>query len=162
MIRTVIGLDPGAATGYAEDTQYGYGMSTIDLGKDQPYGRRLLTLWDALRSRIGYWTHPEEILVCYEQPAMMQGKAGQQIAGYLAVIQLMCEEQGIPSYPVNQSTLKAFVRGKVGHEGKVTKEVMIEAAKVHGAEPGDDNQADAYWLARYGWEMVVPNMGVDT
>jgi len=158
MIRYVIGIDPGAATGYAEVTQYDHGMSTIDLGKDQPYGARLAKLWFALEDPLVGRVSSSTILVCYEQPAMMQGKAGQQIAGYLAVIQLFCELHGIASYPVNQSTLKAFVRGKTSHKGKMTKDVMIDAAYDYGFEPADDNQADALWLARYGWEMVVPTM----
>ena len=162
-MRTVIGLDPGAATGYAELASNGcfeLASETIRLDrKGEPYSQRLLLLWGALSARLGNHPTPEDFLVCYEQPAQMKGAALIQIAGYLAVIQLFCELHCIASYPVNQSTLKAWAAKTNGHKGKVTKEDMIAWAKAHGAEPTDDNQADAYWLARYGWEMVVPTMG---
>jgi len=160
MIRTVIGLDPGRQTGICVWSANGKArLQTVDLG-GPAMGTRLWMLW-----KLAFFAANDctpEILVVYEEPARMQGVAGQQIAQYLGVIRLWCEIHEVASYPVNQSTLKAWAAKTNGHKGKVTKEEMIRWAKAEGAEPGDDNQADAYWLARYGWEMVVPNMGVDT
>jgi len=160
MIRTVIGLDPGRQTGICVWSAVdGARLQTVDLGGPS-MGTRLRVLWEF--ASFAVQGSATEILVAYEEPARMQGAAGQQIAQYLGVIRLWCEIHEVASYPVNQSTLKAWAARANGHKGKVTKDEMIAWAYDHGAEPADDNQADAYWLARYGWEMVVPNMGVDT
>ena len=155
MIEHYVGIDPGRLTGYACISRYDTYVTTWDLGED-PYPVRLHRLWLEMEYDWASGRARGRSLVCYEQPARMQGVAGQHIAGYLAVIQLECERLGIMSYPVNQQTLKAFARATSGHDGPMTKEAMISTAQAMGAKPDDDNQADAWWLAEYGRRVVIP------
>jgi Holliday junction resolvasome RuvABC endonuclease subunit len=153
MIRTVIGIDPGQHTGIAVLTHTDVRLKTLELGPP-PMGPRLRTLWDLYSVAIG--SDNDSLLVVYEEPARMQGAAGMQIQQYLGVLRLWCEIHEVQSYPVNQSTLKGWVRRTRNITGKMDKDAMIAAAVREGAEPKDDNQADAYWLARYGREVVAP------
>lgn len=147
----IIGIDPGRHLGIALLHDGAIRTATYDLG-DGPIAVRLATLYRRLQS-----IRPPDLVV-YEEPAQMRGAAGQHIAQYLGVIRLWCELRQVPSYPVNQATLKAWVRQRTERTGKMDKRAMLEAARAEGAEVEDDNAADAYWLARYGMKKVITKM----
>ena len=67
-------------------------------------------------------------------------------SGFLAVMQVWCDNERIRYQGVPVSTLKKFATG----DGRAKKEAMIAAAKARGWNVGDDNQADAVWLLEYG------------
>jgi hypothetical protein len=150
--RFVIGIDPGRHLGYAF---VGSGMwwDTYDLGPAGP--EQLVALAKEVREMVDPTGRiPGDMLVCYEEPAMLRGHALVQIQRQLGVIIATLEEAGVPHYPVNQSTLKAWVRLNYSEGGKMDKEAMRAAAREVGALIEDHNAADAYWLARYGQEVV--------
>jgi hypothetical protein len=149
-MTTIIGLDPGRLTGVCvigEDVQ----CETVRLG---PHGSQ--QMWELLTTiRDKALARGPDVLLVYEEPAMMRGMALLQIQRMIGVIMVACEMWQIPHYPVNQSTLKAWVRELHHHEGRMDKAAMMAYVPPEvGVE--DDNQADAYWLARYGLAKVAP------
>lgn len=60
------------------------------------------------------------------------------------VLRLLVHERNIPYVEVPPASLKKFATGSSG----ASKAHMIDAAKEAGAIPVDDNQADAFFLAR--------------
>lgn len=60
------------------------------------------------------------------------------------VLRLLVHERNIPYVDVPPASLKKFATGRAGAK----KAHMIEAAEQAGARPVDDNQADAFHLAR--------------
>jgi len=60
------------------------------------------------------------------------------------VLRLLVHERNISYVEVPPASLKKFATGSSG----ASKEHMIEAAQSAGASPADDNQADAFFLAR--------------
>lgn len=68
--------------------------------------------------------------------------AAHAYGGALAVITAWCEEHGIPYESIPVGTIKRHATGK----GNADKRAMIEAARLRGWDPEDDNEADALWL----------------
>lgn len=71
--------------------------------------------------------------------------AAHAYGGALAVVTAWCEEHGIPYEAVPVAIIKKHATGK----GNANKAAMIEAAKLRGWHPEDDNEADALWLLDY-------------
>jgi len=158
--RYCVGIDPGREMGFAF-VGSGHDWHTFDLGKHS--SAQLARLAQIIRDHLE--EPPEQILVCYEEPAMLRGHALIQIQRQIGVIMATLESMGIPHYPVNQSTLKAWVAKHYIEGGtRPGKDEMIEAARDQAAYITDHNEADAYWLARYAQEVVWENVfgGVDT
>lgn len=73
------------------------------------------------------------------------------------VIRLMLHQWQRPYKDVAPTSLKKFVTGK----GSAMKdEVMMHVFKRWGWEAGDNNQADAYGLARIAWHLEHGNQGL--
>jgi Holliday junction resolvasome RuvABC endonuclease subunit len=60
------------------------------------------------------------------------------------ILRLVLYEHGIRHVDVPPASLKKYATGS----SEADKDAMIAAAIAAGASPGDDNQADAYFLAR--------------
>jgi hypothetical protein len=156
-MRTYIGIDPGRNMGWCiklpnEEIHAG----SVDLGKHS--SAQLKAAYETLGDILYEIDDVEgEILLCYEEPAMLRGHALIQIQRQIATIMLFCEFEDVPHYPVNQSTLKAWVRRQADHFGKMDKDTMIKAAQEHEPSITDHNAADAYWLARYAELEVKPH-----
>jgi hypothetical protein len=158
--RYCIGIDPGRHMGFCM-VGSGIWYDTIELGPHDSgqLARLAQTIRDYLEEP------PEQILVCYEEPAMLRGHALIQIQRQIGVIMATLEDLRIPHYPVNQQSLKAWVATRyMENVSRPGKDDMVQAAHEHGAYVKDDNQADAYWLARYAQEVVwdIVFGGVDT
>jgi len=69
------------------------------------------------------------------------------------VVRLLVHERRMTYVDVPPINLKKFATGSTSAE----KEHMIEAARAAGARPEDDNQADAYFLARIALACRVRN-----
>lgn len=72
--------------------------------------------------------------------------------GLYGVLTAWCEKNNVPYQGVPVQTIKKFWTGK----GNAKKEVMIEAARLHGYEPDDDNEADAIALAHWVRHEMAP------
>lgn len=67
------------------------------------------------------------------------------------VVKTLLLENEVPYVVVPPATLKLFATGS----GSASKDDMLEAARRLGATPTDDNQADAFFLARVAWAYVM-------
>jgi len=67
------------------------------------------------------------------------------------VVQLTLHELGVSAVSVAPVALKKFATGSP----KADKDVMILAAQRDGAAPADDNQADAFFLARIAFFLAT-------
>jgi Holliday junction resolvasome RuvABC endonuclease subunit len=59
--------------------------------------------------------------------------------GFLATLTAWCEQNAIPYEGVPVGTIKRHITGK----GNADKNAVIEAVRVRGFNPADDNEADA-------------------
>lgn len=91
-------------------------------------------------------------LVVYEEVRRHLGTdAAHAYGGFLAVLQMWCDENDIPysGIPVQQIKKKASGKGNCG------KEVMLEKAKEQWPDfEGDDNEADARFLSLCAVDLV--------
>ncbi len=89
-------------------------------------------------------------LVVYEE-CFHRGPAGARAFFSLAMLtHLACHDAGVPCDCVNVSTVKKFATGK----GNAKKYEMIAAAEEAGANPQNDDEADAYWIGRWARENL--------
>lgn len=144
----VVGIDPGMVTGWAV-LDHGVAMSgTWQLkAGNESYLKRLA---DQLASLIA--EHKPD-LICYEEP-VARGMAARSLNRQLGVIILVCEQMKVPHYPVNPGTLKKHATGS----GRADKEEMLLAAQQRGLLVTDHNACDAFWLADYGRNIILPTM----
>lgn len=79
-----------------------------------------------------------------------RGRSGAHLAELGGVIRLTLFEFAVPWVEVAPSTLKKFATGN----GHADKAAMVAAAVEAGGAPANDDEADAFWLRRYGIEEV--------
>lgn len=65
--------------------------------------------------------------------------------GFLATLQIFCEDNKIPYQGVPVGTIKKHITGK----GNANKQMVIDAIKLKGFDPKDDNEADALAILDY-------------
>ena len=159
----VIGIDPGLTTGWciAKDMQMDVGDEgeVVTLSIDSFEGGTW-KLTQAGRSYVEVlYAYVKEIieeqrsvnLVCYEEP-VARGNAAKSLNRQIAAIILACEHSKVPHYPVNPGTLKKYATGK----GNESKEEMVAESQAVGYPGTDHNEVDAFWLAGYGIDYVLP------
>lgn len=140
----ILALDLGTRTGWAIVYANG-GVHTgyVDFKGDrfEGGGMRFLRFRQWLDKLGGV---PE--YVYYEKVRRHLGTDAAQIyGGWLTVLTSWCEEHGVPYQGLTVQEIKIFATGK----GNANKGWMIEAAtKATGRQFDDDNEADAYWIAR--------------
>jgi Holliday junction resolvasome RuvABC endonuclease subunit len=157
-VTTVIGGDLSmAASGIAiwrNGTTYTHTITT-------PATMDKVGRWRTVVQRI--WAHVDgpTVVIVEDLPRGDVGGGTQLIerAGLLALVEYGCDARDIPFVLVNPSTLKVYATGK----GNASKQDMLTAARHMRAEPGNHNEADAWWLAtmaldnyRYG-RTFAPN-----
>lgn len=152
---SLLALDLGTKTGYAAFAGGATVSGTMDFkpGRYEGGGMRYLKLrrWlDELHA-----TSALTEVVFEEVRRHAATDAAHVYGGLLGVLTAWCEGQNpkVPylGYPVG--TIKKFATGK----GNADKAAMIEAVRLWGYEPVDDNEADAIALLRLA--MTERNVG---
>lgn len=144
----VIGIDPGTLCGWCVINRAG-GRETVDSGtwslKGSRYeggGMRFVRL-RSLLSELLQNVKPE--VLAFEEVRGHKGvDAAHVYGGIVAVLTEECERRGIPYGGVPVATAKKYATGK----GNANKEAMTRAAAAKWPGwTGDDNEADARWIA---------------
>jgi Holliday junction resolvasome RuvABC endonuclease subunit len=117
-------------------------LSTVDPG-NLDGGRRLAVIRDALVAACKSidWKLDFAALEGYSMGSVNRPFDLGEVGG---IIRLTLTDHGIPYVVVPPVIVKMFATGTTG----ATKEAMEDAAEALGATPGNDNEADAFFLAR--------------
>jgi Holliday junction resolvasome RuvABC endonuclease subunit len=136
-----LALDLGTKTGWAfmdRDSHMTSGVKEFKSDRWQGGGLRFLHFrsWlDEIKQRSSGIDR-----LYYEQVRRHAGTdASHLYGGWLAVLQVWCEENDIAYQGVPVGTWKRHACGK----GNADKQTVIAAMRARGFEPGDDNEADA-------------------
>jgi len=91
--------------------------------------------------------------VFYEEVRRHMGvDASHVYGGIVAILAEVCESRGIPYEAIPVGTIKKFATGK----GNASKEAMMSAAADRWPGwTGDDNEADARWIAATGIAQIT-------
>ena len=141
----VIGIDPGTRCGWCvlgDDGQVSSGTWNLKPSRFEGAGMRFVRLRKYLDELIRA-AHPDQ-LACEEVRRHLGVDAAHIYGGILAILQEQCEIYRIPYQGIPVGTVKKRATGK----GNAQKDVMIAAAKAKWPDfNGDDNEADARWIA---------------
>ena len=140
----VVGLDVATVTGWCRLEHCRYRTGLIDctpVSEHEPEGLRFRRLADAL----------PEILegadaVIFERTYSRGARVAEILNGLTAVALLVCEEYGVDYAWCDASTLKRFATG----DGAASKDAMGLAAQGELGRELTHDEADAYFLVRYG------------
>lgn len=144
----------------------GLDLSTRSCGIARTDGRLVTVQPKALKPKASPSDHARRLDeiergVCAQVPewtdlAVIEGYALHTHAGTLArlgeaagVVKLRLWRMGVPFVLVPPAVLKRFACGK----GNASKAEMVAACRAAGGDPANDDEADAFWLRRYGLEM---------
>ena len=148
---SIVALDLGTWTGWALADQKGNITSGVaDFKQDRWHGGgmrflRFRTWLDEVYSLAGGF---DQLL--YEQVRRHAGTdASHLYGGWLAILEVWCEQNSIPYQGVPVGTIKRFITGK----GNADKQAVIAAVKERGFSPADDNEADA--IAILLWALAT-------
>lgn len=78
----------------------------------------------------------------------IQGLTMAKLGEAAGVVKLRLFRMGVPFVLVAPKALKKFATGN----GNASKDEMVAACKAAGGVPANDDEADAFWLRRYGLE----------
>lgn len=138
-----VGIDPGLTTGWAIIDGDHIESGVWGLGPTKgPYLGILYGRVEGLFVRVG---RDRVGLVCYEEP-VARGHAAKILNRQVGVIEVALGHAGVPSYPVNPSSLKRFATTRGGADKDAMREALAEQTD---HQPEDDNAVDAVWLAFY-------------
>lgn len=139
---TLLALDLGTTTGYATGTP-GCIISGVWSFKPQRFeggGMRYLRF----RRKLDEIHENTAIIeVVFEEVRHHNGvDAAHVYGGMLGHLTAWCEDKAIPYQGIPVGTIKKYATGK----GNANKEMMLEAIRMWGYKPADDNEADALAL----------------
>lgn len=149
----VLALDLGTRTGWAftpgtNITSVLTGYVDLKGGRYEGGGMRYLRFQQFLNA---FPEKPEAIY--FEEVRRHRGvDAAHVYGGLLAVLTSWCEDNNVAYKGVPVQTIKKRATGL----GNAKKPLMIAAANKQGCLTNDDNEADAYWIAR----IALDDMGV--
>lgn len=93
-----------------------------------------------------YYVHSAKPDVAVIEAPLQSNRGGFDITvalvGVGVIARLVLARYKVPYAYIHGATLKKYATGG----GRADKQAMIDAARDLGADPGDDNQADALWL----------------
>lgn len=114
-------------------------------GAEDP-ARRL----DEIETGVGHHIHPRCELAVIEGygAGSVRGMTIAKLGEVAGVVKLRLFRMGVPFTLVPPSSLKKFATGK----GNASKDLMVAACVAAGGCPSNDDEADAFWLRRYGLE----------
>lgn len=142
----VLAIDPGTSCGWAvrhAAASWDSGVWDLAPRRHEGGGMRFLRLRAYLREVLDRF--PPD-LVAYEEVRMHRGVDAAHIyGGIVAVVVEECEARKLPYASIHYATAKRTATGK----GNADKSAMVAAAAARWprAEPYDDNEADARWIA---------------
>ena len=125
-----------------------HGVIDFSLGKGETRGHRFLKFHTWFRQLVKS-QKPDRVY--YEDVKRHSSNLSARVyCGLLSQVEMICAYEKIPLFDVGVGTIKKHATGK----GNATKEMMIDACKVKGITPKDDNEADAICLWCYAVEEV--------
>ncbi|MGF1660554.1 MAG: hypothetical protein ACFCUS_14115 [Rubrimonas sp.] len=147
---STLALDLGTRTGWAllgRDGEIISGVAEFKQDRWQGGGMRFLRFrsWLDEVSRLagGF----DQLL--YEQVRRHAGTdASHLYGGWLAILEVWCEQKSVAYRGVPVGTIKKFATGK----GNADKAAMVVAMRARGHTPSDDNEADAIALLLWAIE----------
>jgi Holliday junction resolvasome RuvABC endonuclease subunit len=138
---SILALDLGTRTGWAlVDSDGNISSGVVEFKQDRWHGGGMRFLrfrsWlDEVYHLAGRFDQ-----LFYEQVRRHAGTdASHLYGGWLAILEVWCEQNSVAYAGVPVGTIKCHATGK----GNAPKEAMIAAAKAKGFSPTDDNEADA-------------------
>ena len=150
----ILTLDLGEYTGWAMwlDGELFHGVQRFPTERDESAGMKFLRFRGWLISTMET-AGVKFDTIYHERPHHRGGAATAAGAGYVAILQVFCEDNGIPFKGIHSGTLKKFVTGK----GNSNKDDMIAVAnRIFRLNVTDDNEADALCLLYFaGKELGV-------
>lgn len=121
-------------------------------------GARYVNFYAAISVLVEY--HSIDLVV-YEGVRSHTGTTAAHIyGGWLATLQILCENHGIPYTAFGVGEIKKFWTGK----GSAGKDAMIAEARKRGLDPKDDNQADAlaiWYMAQDKYKGITNPMSLE-
>lgn len=153
MGKTLLALDLGSKTGYKLGTAAAAMSGVIELkgSRFDGGGARFLRLQHWLTT--AHKATPIGEIVFEEVRRHLSTDSAHVYGGLLAIVTAWCESQEpqVPYQGVPVQTIKKFATGK----GNASKTDVIEAVRLWGFRPRDDNEADAIalfhcWLQERG------------
>ncbi len=147
---SILALDLGTRTGWAlltRDRTITSGVIEFKQDRWQGGGMRFLR-FRAWLDEVHRLSGGFEQLI-YEQVRRHAGMdASHLYGGWLAILEVWCEQNSISYQGVPIGTIKRHATGK----GNAPKEAMIAAARARGFSPADDNEADAIAILHWALE----------
>jgi hypothetical protein len=144
----ILALDLATKTGWATNAGHTSGVQTFDVRRGESPGMRFLRCRGWLSEMLSLLGSIDVIV--YEQAHHRGGAATACCVGLVSTVLTFAAEHSIETMPVHTGELKRWATGK----GNAGKPAMIEAAKVRGWSPSDDNEADAQLLLVYALESL--------
>lgn len=144
----VLGLDLGTLTGWALRSSAGVissGTESFRPKSSEGYGGRFMRFRRFLSHLKGEGAIDLVIYEDVKHHGPGQVYAAHVYGGLEAFVCAWCEHRSIAYRKVGVAQIKKFWTGK----GNARKPAMIEAAKVRGFSPADDNEADALAVLHY-------------
>lgn len=137
-MKKILALDMATKTGWANDSASG----TEDFRKKAGDSRGMIFIrFEAWLNEMVKISGPD--MIVYERPHARGRAANEVLNGMLAFTVKVCQVHGIEYTDCPSTSLKSFATGK----GNASKGDMMAAyRKRFGADPLDDNEADARWL----------------
>ena len=154
----ILSLDLGTVTGWAVSNSTGRILSGTAQFKPRRFeggGMRYLRFERWLNETLSV-TGGFDAVYFEEVRRHIGTDAAHAYGGFLGCLTAWCEQHKIPYEGIPVGTIKKFITGK----GNASKAEMIVAAKKHGHNPEDDNEADALALIHYAreqhqiWEVI--------
>lgn len=145
MSQFYIGIDPGTSCGWAvldaDGQRLGSGTWDLKPRRHEGGGFRFVRLRSYLDDLLRVY---REALLAYEEVRRHQGTDAAHIyGGIVATLSAYCEDHEIPYQGVPVGTVKKLATGK----GNAPKSEMVASAFARWGLSGDDNEADALWIA---------------
>lgn len=142
----VAAFDLGTSCGYAYDLTGTVHSGVLNLrgGRYEGGGMRYLRFRQFLQT---FYQRAGGIdLIVFEEVRRHKGVDAAHVhGGLLAELTAFCEERSVPYEGVPVATIKKYATGK----GNSNKAGVINAVRMMGFEPKDDNEADALALLLY-------------
>lgn len=146
--RAILGIDPGTACGWAvltlDGARIASGTWSLAARRHEGGGMRYLRVRRHVEEILGQFAIEQ---LAYEEVRRHAGTdAAHVYGGIVSQITAVCESRSppVPYTGAPVATVKRLATGK----GNADKDAMIAAAtELFGFTPGDDNEADALFIA---------------